>query len=157
MLDSLQKAHPPRPLPGQPSHDFWSALKASMKGWTHDNLIRSVEEQIEEIVKSLEQIKTEQRKHYEAIEELRRSHVAHVKKVAEEAKVANEKLQADLESLHTSNLMPSLVGLVWLTVGLTMSTLAPEFVSIAIFLKHILICSVFIFMPYIYLYCVKSD
>ncbi len=99
---------------------------ANGEAWTPDNPNWSVEKRIEGIVKNLDRIRTAQGKHGKSIEELRSSHEAHKKKVAEETKAEKEKLQTYLKSLHTSNLMESLIGLVWLTVGLTMSTMAPE-------------------------------
>ncbi len=58
-------------------------------------------------------------------DELRDSHEDHKRQVAAAQNNMKEKIRSDLESLHMSDLMKSLVGLIWLTVGITMSTLAP--------------------------------
>lgn len=39
-------------------------------------------------------------------------------------------IQSNLESLHTTNLFMSLVGLVWITTGITMTTFAPELYAV---------------------------
>jgi len=54
------------------------------------------------------------------------SHEQHKNKVAEQTKRLEEDIRYELETLHTSDLLTSLIGLVWLTVGITMSTMAPE-------------------------------
>lgn len=48
------------------------------------------------------------------------------KNTAECVKRTEEEVHSNLESLYTSDLLPALVGLVWLTVGITMSTLSTE-------------------------------
>ena len=101
-------------------------MKARGEVWTPDNQDQPIEKRIEGIVKNLERIRKEQGEHTKSIEELRDSHEEHKKKVAEDNKNMEVKIRSDLESLHTSDLITSLVGLVWLTAGISMSTMAPE-------------------------------
>jgi len=103
-----------------------SGMKARIEVWAPDNPSDPVEKRIEGIVKNLEIIRNELRGHDSSIEELKDSHEEHKKLVAEQTKRLEKDIHTDLESLHTSDLITSLVGLVWLTVGITMSTLAPE-------------------------------
>jgi hypothetical protein len=49
------------------------------------------------------------------------------RQVAAENKGLKAVIHANLESLHTSDWMSSFIGLLWLTIGLLISTLAPEF------------------------------
>jgi len=60
------------------------------------------------------------------INSLATEHQEHEKKTAKERVEIQEKIQKNLESLHTGYLVTSLLGLVWLLVGITMSTLALE-------------------------------
>lgn len=101
-------------------------MKTRGEVWTPDNPEQPIEKRIDGIVKNLERIRKEQSEHYKSIEALRDSYQEHKKKVAKESKKMEEKIRSDLESLHTSDLITSLVGLVWLTIGISMSTMAPE-------------------------------
>lgn len=101
-------------------------MKARGEVWTPDNSDQPIEKRIEGIVKNLERIRTEQCEHANSIDELRQSHEEHKKTVAEQAKKMEDEIHSELESLHTSDLITSVIGLVWLTVGITMSTMAPE-------------------------------
>lgn len=103
---------------------------AGMKGraeiWNPDNPDKSIEERIDSIIKNQERIRNEQSEHAKLIDELKDSHEEHKKNITEKTKSIEENIRTELESLHTSDLITSLVGLVWLTVGITMSTMAPE-------------------------------
>lgn len=103
-----------------------TGMKARFELWTPDNPDQPIEKRIEGIVNNLERIRKEQGEHAKSIEELRDSHEDHKKKMAKENKNMEEKIRSDLESLHTSDLITSLVGLIWLTAGISMSTMAPE-------------------------------
>lgn len=103
-----------------------AGMKARPEVCTPDNPNQLIEKRIEGIVKNLDQLRKELGEHSKSIDGLRDSHEGHKKKVMEESKNMEEKLRSDLESLHTSDLTTSLVGLVLLTVGISMSTMAPE-------------------------------
>ena len=107
-------------------HLTMAGMKARAEVWTPDDPEKPIEQRIDGILRNLDRIREEQRKHAHSIDELKDSHEEHKKQVAEEQNNMKEKIRSDLESLHTSDLITSLVGLVWLTVGITMSTLAPE-------------------------------
>ena len=103
-----------------------AGMKSGAEVWTPDNSEQSVEKRIEGIVKNLERIRTVQHEHTNLIDELKQSHEEHKKKVAEQAKKIENEIHSELELLHTGDLITSVVGLVWLTVGITMSTMTPE-------------------------------
>ena len=103
-----------------------AGMKSGAEVWTPDNSEQSVEKRIEGIVKNLERIRTVQHEHTNSIDELKQSHEEHKKKVAEQAKKIENEIHSELELLHTGDLITSVVGLVWLTVGITMSTMTPE-------------------------------
>ena len=104
-----------------------TGMKASAEVWTPDDPNKPTEQRIEAILKNLERIRNEQQEHTNWIAELKESHEEQKKQVAEQNKKLREDIHSDLESLHTSDLITSLVGLICLTVGITMSTFALEF------------------------------
>ena len=101
--------------------------KARVEDWTPDYPEKPVHQRIDAIIKNLDRIRNEQQEHARLIDELKDSHEKHKKQFEKENKKIREDIRSDRESLHTSDLITSLMGLVWLTVGITMSTLAPEF------------------------------
>ena len=113
------------------AHMEISGKTAGVKIWLSDHPDQSIEKRMEGIIKNLDQMRNEQKEHAKYIEVLRGSHEAHKAKVAKENKNMEAELRSDMESLHTSDLLISLVGLFWLTVGITLSTMAPELVNLA--------------------------
>lgn len=101
-------------------------MKARAEVWSPDDPNKPTEQRIDAILKNTERLRSEIREHAKSIDELKDRHEEHKKQVAEENRKIKKDIQSDLESLHTSDLITSLVGLVWLTLGITMSTLAPE-------------------------------
>lgn len=102
------------------------SLKARGEIWSPDNPDQPIEKRIEGILNNLEQIRKTQRAHDNSIEELRNRHEDHKKNVEQENKNMKKKIRSDLEYLHTNDIIISLVGLIWLTVGNSMSTMALE-------------------------------
>lgn len=108
------------------AHLGMAGMKGRAEVWNPDDPEKPIEQRIAAIIKNLDRVREEQREHAHSIDKLKESHEEHKKQVAEEQNNMKETIRSDLESLHTSDLITSLVGLVWLTVGITMSTLAPE-------------------------------
>lgn len=94
--------------------------------WNPDDPEKPLEQRIEAIIKNLDRVREEQRSHANSIDKLKEIQEEYKRQVVEEQNNMKEKIRSDLESIHTSDLITSLVGLVWLTVGITMSTLSPE-------------------------------
>jgi hypothetical protein len=103
-----------------------TGMNARVEVWSPDNDELPIEERVSRLVKNLETIRQEQREHFDNIDKLKQSHEEHKQEVAKNTKEIESNLRSDLESLHTNDLITSLVGLTWLTIGITMSTLAPE-------------------------------
>jgi hypothetical protein len=101
-------------------------VKGRAEVWESDDPKKPIEQRVERILRNIERIRDEQRIHSELIDKLKGSHEEHKKKTTEQTKKMEEDIREELESLHTSDLITSLVGLVWLLVGITMSTMAPE-------------------------------
>jgi hypothetical protein len=108
------------------AHSALAGMKVQAEVWSPDNADKSIDERIERIVRNLDVIKQEQRDHAKFIDELKNNHEDHKRSVAEQTEALEKDLRSNLENLHTSDLITSLVGLAWLTVGITMSTLSPE-------------------------------
>lgn len=108
------------------AHMAMPGMKARAEVWTPDDPEKPIEQRVDGIIRNLDRIRIEQTEHAQLIDELNDAHEEHKNKVAEDNKTMKEDIQSDLESLHTNDLITSLVGLVWLTAGITMSTLAPE-------------------------------
>ena len=94
--------------------------------WYSDDSSLPVEKRLEGIVGNLERLRREQRGYEELVDNLRNDHEEHKKSVIERNENLEKSIRTDVETVHTSDLITSLVGLLWLTVGITMSTLAPE-------------------------------
>ncbi len=94
--------------------------------WRKDNPEDALETRLEGVLINLERIRKEQGSHSTSIDRLKKNIEEHKKKVAEDNKNMEEKIKLDREVLHTGDLLPALVGLTLITIGITMSTLAPE-------------------------------
>lgn len=103
-----------------------TGMKVRGEVWTPDKPDQPIEKWIEGIVKNLDRIRKEQGEHTKFIEELRDNLKEHKKKVADDSQKMEEKRRTELESLLTSGIVKSLVGLIWLMVGISMSTMFPE-------------------------------
>ncbi|UZJ44991.1 hypothetical protein OOT55_02745 [Marinimicrobium sp. C6131] len=99
---------------------------ADLTAWTPDNPEHSLEKRVDAIVENLSRLRESQSQQNIILRELKGSHEKHIKETAEETQRLEKDLRADLESLHTSDIVTSLVGLVLLTFGIFLSTLAPE-------------------------------
>ena len=108
------------------AHLGMAGLKARVEVWNPDDPSLPVDQRIQKIISNLDRLRAEQATHAKLIEDLKDSHEEHKKKIAEQTQKIEENIRAELESLHTSDLITSLVGLVWLTVGITMSTMSQE-------------------------------
>jgi hypothetical protein len=103
-----------------------ATMSADETVWTPDSTERSLEQRIQAIVENLDRLRSEQSQQKTDIKELKDSHEKHRKEVAENTERLEKTLRTDLESLHTADLLTSLVGLGWLTSGIFLSTVAPE-------------------------------
>ncbi|MGH9438614.1 MAG: hypothetical protein ACRD22_12165 [Terriglobia bacterium] len=101
-------------------------VAAAAKSWTPDNPDQSLEKRIEGILRNLNRINEIQNGHAMKISTLQAALEEHRLITAEETHNSEKRMRSDLESLHMSDWTISLIGLIWLTVGITMSTMAPE-------------------------------
>ena len=97
------------------AHMGITGMKARAEVWSPDNPDLPIEERVGKIINNLERIRAEQGAHAKLIDELKDSHEEHKKQTTEQAIKMEENIRTELETLHTSDLITSLVGLVWLT------------------------------------------
>lgn len=103
-----------------------TGFKADVEVWATDQPDKSLKERLDDVVANQGWLRAQFREQRISVAVLENRHKEHEKETAQRDKEIEEELRNDLESLHTSDLLISLVGLVWVTVGITMSTMAPE-------------------------------
>ncbi|MEJ2060477.1 MAG: hypothetical protein P8Y64_08320 [Gammaproteobacteria bacterium] len=108
------------------AHMMSLGMTARAEVWHPDDKNMPIAKRVDVINRNLEIIRIEQREQAKLIDELKDSHEQYKGVMAERTNKMEEDIRSDIESLYTSDLITSLVGLVWLTVGITMSTMAPE-------------------------------
>ena len=103
-----------------------ASMRARAEVWSPDNTEVPLEKRIDRIIKNIERIREEQKIISEQIDKLQENHEKSQKE-QEQARVNVENnFRAELESLHTSDIIVSLVGLIWLIFGISMSTMSQE-------------------------------
>jgi len=107
--------------------------KLTLEVWAPDNPEASLERRIDAIIYNMEQIREVQRRNSEQIDEMQDSHIKNQKKQEQELKNMKDQVMSDLESLHTDDIVQSLIGLVWLAFGISISTISQELSKIVIF------------------------
>jgi hypothetical protein len=93
-------------------------MKARAEIWTPDKPELPLEKRIEGIIRNLQRLREAQTVTWEKLDEIQQSHEDSSKAESEARKSLESTLRADLESLHTDDVMLSLCGLVWLAIGL---------------------------------------
>lgn len=109
--------------------------KARLILWSPDNPTRTTKKRINSIVANLERLKESDGEHHKKLCELEESS----KKLASALDQKNEELAESmntrLEHLHAGGVSQSLMGLIWLAIGLTLGTLSNEIISIIGYFK----------------------
>ena len=99
---------------------------ARVSTWHQDKPEKSLEERIDCIIYNLEKLRKAQKEQFELIDKLADRHKYYEKNLLMQTIRIQDDIRSDLETLHTSDSIFSLIGLIWLLIGLTMSTMAPE-------------------------------
>jgi len=103
-----------------------AAMHARGYVWTPDKAEKPLEQRVEAILKNLERMRDDLQNHAKSLDELRLDHERHKVEIQQTAGRFESSIRIDLDKLHTADVLVSLVGLVWLTIGIVLSTLAPE-------------------------------
>ncbi|MEN8256589.1 MAG: hypothetical protein ABFS09_01875 [Thermodesulfobacteriota bacterium] len=98
--------------------------------WTPDNPKDSQDKRIDGILKNLDRIKQKQAKYDIEIHDLHENLKNHQKEQKKEYENIEVQFKIELEAVHTNDIVTSLVGLVWLTFGITLSTMSKELLLI---------------------------
>lgn len=99
-----------------------------------DDPSQSIEKRFETLLKNVEHLKNTLIKHEDTIEKLSDSHEKHKKEVEENNKNMEDNFQSTLETLHTGDLISSVVGIIMITVGSVIITMSPELKAIYLWL-----------------------
>ena len=97
-----------------------------MSLWAEDDPAQTVEERIDRIVKNLIRLRQEQDQQYGCIEKLKSKNETLKEDTIKNNEQLEHKIMTELESLHTDDILIAFVGLIWVLIGATMSTLSPE-------------------------------
>ncbi len=106
-----------------------SGSTASLEVWANDDPSLTVEQRLNAIVRNQERLRKEQRQQEKSLISINESLEDHKKKTEAEYNRVTREFHTRLELLHTNELTLSLVGLVFLTIGITLGTLSPEIFS----------------------------
>jgi hypothetical protein len=105
-------------------------LDARFEIWTPDNPNDELEKRFEAVLRNLNSLREMRRTQADQIEKIEKNHTLLKESQKQELEKIEKRLNSEIETLHTNDILFSLIGLVWLTFGITMSTLSTEISSI---------------------------
>jgi hypothetical protein len=94
--------------------------------WIPDNSELPCDKRIAGVVANQDRLRLQLSELWNSMEQLKTNQEDTKSRTAKDIKSMSDEIRSNLESLHTSDWAVSLVGLVWLAFGITLSTLAPE-------------------------------
>jgi hypothetical protein len=98
--------------------------------WKEDDESSSTEERLSSIIKNLKFLRSKVDDDARAFEEWRNSHDGLHKKIEKDAQTVKDDLRAETELLHTGSFVETMLGLILLTLGMILSTTAPDLASL---------------------------
>jgi hypothetical protein len=108
-----------------------TGCSARLEVWTRDNPEHSVEKRINAIINNLERLREADRKLCEGIDRLQDELDAYKKESRSEINDVESRIQRVRAAFHTGDWAGSFLGLLYLMVGVTFSTMAPELLALA--------------------------
>jgi hypothetical protein len=94
--------------------------------WSPDKPGDPLEKRFEAALQNIERLRQSQRNIIEQIDTINDNH-KDLKETQEKARADIEKnFKKELERIHTEDVLMSLIGLIWLTVGISLSTMSQE-------------------------------
>lgn len=103
-----------------------SGMRAKLDLWATDKPEESLENRVELILRNLEYLREDQQEHSQSLERIKIALHEQETETAKKRELLERDIRADLESLHTGDFLRAFVGIFWLAVGTSMSSLAPE-------------------------------
>ncbi|WP_282754747.1 hypothetical protein [Desulfuromonas thiophila] len=98
----------------------------SIEVWAPDNPNDPVEKRLEAVLHNINSLKENQRNHFAKVLKIEKEHKKFKEDQIEKIESVKSELITELEQAHTNDILVSLVGLIWLTFGITLSTLPYE-------------------------------
>ncbi len=109
------------------SINFGVAVKSGTLGvWANDKPDEEIEKRLNTIWQNLNSLRDNQRNQLDQISNIIKEHKEFKEEQIEKIKVVKSEINTELEEAHTNDILVSLVGLIWLTFGITLSTLPEE-------------------------------
>jgi hypothetical protein len=107
-----------------------AGLTAHIEGVSPDNPKATLEERFEVVLRNLNDLREIQKTHSSQIEKIILNHNSFVESQKKELQKIKAEMNVRIEEAQTNDILVSLVGLIWLTFGITMSTLSNELLAI---------------------------
>lgn len=109
-----------------PIHIGITVGEADLEVWAPDNQKDPIEKRLEAAFQNLNSLRENQRNHTDQISKIKKVHKEFKEDQIGKIESIQNKLSTELEQAHTSDILVSFVGLIWLTFGITLSTLPSE-------------------------------
>lgn len=103
-----------------------TGMDAILEVWSHDKPGETLEKRLEAVLRNLNTLRETQRNHSGQISEIKKEHKKYIKAQNDEINNIKKELNTESEKVHTNDILVSLVGLVWLIFGITLSTFPSE-------------------------------
>lgn len=98
----------------------------NLESWSRDKPEETLEKRLEAVLEKLDILRMTQENHSDEISKIKIEHKNYYETQKNEIITVKNELNIKLEKIHTDDILVSLIGLIWLTVGLTLSTLSFE-------------------------------
>jgi hypothetical protein len=105
-------------------------LDARIEIWAPDIPNDVLEKRLEAVLLNLNSLREMQSTLAGQIKKIEKNHKSLKESQKQELEKIEKRVNSEIETLHTKDILISLIGLVWLTFGITMSTLSIEISSI---------------------------
>lgn len=107
-----------------------SILEAKGHVWTPDKPELRLEERMAALVKNQERLKKDMEKQDQQINILNKNFLENKTQTKKDLQGLDQKYHATLEDIHLTGMSIYFVGLIWLTIGISLSSLSPEIIAL---------------------------
>ncbi|MEH6517277.1 MAG: hypothetical protein V7742_11365 [Halioglobus sp.] len=104
--------------------------RAAITHWSPDDKSLPIADRLNEVVKNVERIRKSQIDEQERVDNLEQLHEAQMEELTNKAKQSEATIKSNLERLHSEGMLEALMGLILLTIGITLSTLSNELATL---------------------------
>ena len=114
----------PRPiiLNVDPAEMRCEAGNVRIEIWSSDKNDAPVEERVDAIVANLQRLRESVDQYHIEFDRLAADHKQQIDKLSKASKASEKNIRSDLETIHTADVIVSLVGLVWVMFGIALSS-----------------------------------